>query len=179
MRLLIAACLLFVGGCERTPTSSKVAHDTPAVQLALTGRVIDQAEVLPAVSETRLARRLAALESATTDQVVVVTLDSLNGASIEQVGHALGNRRGVGRADLDNGVLLLVVPSEQRVRVEVGLGLEGLLTDARSAAIVRAMLPQFASAQPHQAIESGIGEIDVLLRSDRRRPQRKPLKDAA
>ncbi len=78
---------------------------------------------------------------------------------------------GIGQADKDNGVLLVVAPNEKKVRIAVGLGLEGLLTDQRSAQIVAHMLPHFRSGDQAGAIDIGVREIDTVLRSDRRRPQ--------
>ena len=103
--------------------------------------------------------------------MVVVTLTTLRGAAIDEVGYELGNRWGLGRADVDNGVLLLVAAEEASVRLEVGTGLEGLLTDERAQAIVTAMIPRFEADLPMDAIETAVAEVDSLLRSDPRRPQ--------
>jgi uncharacterized protein len=97
-----------------------VAH-TAAGDIALTGRVVDQAGIILPADEQRLTQQLARLERETTDQVVIVTLPSLNGEAIEKVGLALGNGWGIGQADTDNGVLLLVAPHDRKVRIEVGL----------------------------------------------------------
>jgi uncharacterized protein len=155
-----------------------VAH-TAAGDIALTGRVVDQAGIILPADEQRLTQQLARLERETTDQVVIVTLPSLNGEAIEKVGLALGNGWGIGQADTDNGVLLLVAPHDRKVRIEVGLGLEGLLTDARAAKIIEMMLPSFRAGKPAEAIERGVGEISILLRSDLHRPQRVQRKIAA
>jgi uncharacterized protein len=133
-------------------------------------RVQDRAGIIPAAEEIELARQSEALEKATSDQLVVVTVPTLNGEDIARYSTSLGNRLGVGRADKDNGVLLVVAPTERKVRVAVGLGLEGLLTDQRASGIVRDMLPYFRSRDPGQAIRVGFSEIDAVLRSDVRRP---------
>jgi uncharacterized protein len=103
--------------------------------------------------------------------MVVVTLTTLRGAAIDEVGYELGNRWGLGRADVDNGVLLLIAAEEASVRLEVGTGLEGLLTDERAAGIVNAMIPRFEANLPMDAIETAVAEVDSLLRSDPKRPQ--------
>src|SRR5688572_27548014 len=90
----------------------------------LTGRVVDQAGILAPEEETRLSDQLAALEVRTTDQLVVVTVPSLQGLSIDEFSQQLGNHWGIGRADRNNGVLLVVAPKERRVRIAVGYGLE-------------------------------------------------------
>ena len=150
-----------------------------AADVVLTGHVVDEADFLPPSAEQRIADRLDALEQSTTDQVVVVTLESLHGASIEGVGFDLGNRWGIGRADVDNGVLLIVARDEGSVRIAVGTGLEGLLTEKRAQGIVDEMVPKFESDRPVDAIETAVGEIDQLLRSDPKRPQYRTGKKAA
>jgi uncharacterized protein len=86
--------------------------------------------------------------------MVVVTVPDLGGLTIEEFGMALGNRWGIGQAEYDNGVLLLVAPKERRVRIEVGCGLEEVLTDARAGAIIDKMTP---------AVRKGQFERGVLL----------------
>lgn len=172
MRLLLAALALAACG---SPAAAQLPAQGDAQAIAadvlLTGRVVDEADLLSDSSERRIAERLDALEAATTDQMVVVTLATLRGASIDDVGFELGNRWGLGRADVDNGVLLLVAAEEGSVRLEVGTGLEGLLTDERARVIVDAMIPKFEANLPMDAIETAVAEVDSLLRSNPRRPQ--------
>src|SRR5579859_4433248 len=114
---------------------------------ALTGRVVDEAGVLDATDRAALTETLADLETKTTDQLVVVTLKSLQGTSIEDYGYQLGRRWLIGQKDENNGVLLIVAPNERKVRVEVGYGLEGTLTDAISKLIIEnSILPRFKVA---------------------------------
>jgi hypothetical protein len=99
---------------------------------ALTGRVVDGAGLLSAAEINELDAKLKAIEDSSSDQVVVVTVSSLQGYSIEDYGLKLGNHWGVGSKELNNGVLLIVAPNERKVRIEVGRGLEATLTDATS-----------------------------------------------
>src|SRR3984957_9042088 len=103
---------------------------------ALSGRVVDEAGILDAAARAALTQSLADLEQKTTDQLVVVTLKSLQGTSIEDYGYQLGRRWQIGQKEKNNGVLLIVAPSERKVRIEVGYGLEGTLTDAISKLII-------------------------------------------
>src|SRR5205814_9745734 len=103
----------------------------------------DRAEVIPGTEEIELARTSESLEKATTDQLVVVTVRTLSGQDIAKFSTKLGNRMGLGRADKDNGVLLVVAPNERKVRIAVGYGLEGLLTDQRAAGIIDDMVLHF------------------------------------
>lgn len=111
---------------------------------ALTGRAVDEAGILSPQAQDRLTQMLAQHERQTGNQVVVVTLKSLQGYGIEDFGYQLGRHWGIGQKGHDNGALLIVAPSEHRVRIEVGYGLEGRLTDAQSKLIVEnVILPEF------------------------------------
>jgi uncharacterized protein len=106
--------------------------------------VVDKAEILPAAARAELDQLLATHEQATGNQVVVVTLDSLQGHAIEDYGYQLGRYWGIGQEGRDNGVLLIIAPAERKVRIEVGYGLEGTLTDALASNIIqRVVLPRF------------------------------------
>jgi uncharacterized protein len=135
---------------------------------ALTGRVVDDANVLDAAQRAAITDKLAALETKTTDQLVVVTLKSLQGTSIEDFGVQLGRHWQIGQKDKNNGVLLIVAPNERKVRIEVGYGLEGTLTDAMSSVIIQtAIIPRFKANDFAGGIGRGVdGIIDVLTGDD-------------
>ena len=96
---------------------------------ALTGQVVDEAHILSPQTERQLT---TLLQSETKHQVVVVTLANLEGKTIDDYGYQLGRHWGIGEKGNDNGVLLIIAPNEKQVRIEVGYGLEGALTDAVS-----------------------------------------------
>lgn len=126
----------------------------------LTGRVVDNAGLLSNATEATLASILEQHERATTNQVVVVTLENLQGYTIEEFGYQLGREWGIGQAGRDNGALLLVAKDERKVRIEVGYGLEGALTDAVSSDIIqRVILPQFKRGQFDEGILEGTQAI--------------------
>ena len=104
---------------------------------ALTGRVVDDAHVLSPQTQADLTAKLAALEQKTGDQLVVVTVPSLQGDEIEDYGYQLGRAWGLGQKGKNNGAIFIVVPSEHKVRIEVGYGLEPVLTDAMSSVIIQ------------------------------------------
>lgn len=170
MKLIFAALALLAAGCGNG--TAMAPSDQGGV--TLTGRVVDRADIIDEATERELDQRSADLEKRTSDQLVVVTLPSLDGKAIEEVSLNLANRWGIGREDIDNGVMILVAPTERKVRIEVGTGLEGLLTDARAKEIAHRMLPSFkGNLMPH-GIKIGVTEIDQILSSDLRRPKRKP-----
>ncbi|MEN9718013.1 MAG: hypothetical protein RIQ99_891 [Pseudomonadota bacterium] len=126
----------------------------------LTGRVVDAANVIPADEEARLTDKLAALEAQSQRQVVVVTLPDLQGYDISDYGYQLGRHWGVGDKQRNDGALLIVAPKERRVRIEVGYGLEPVLTDGLSALIVQQQIvPRFKAGDLAGGIEAGTDAI--------------------
>jgi uncharacterized protein len=134
---------------------------------ALTGRIVDQAGLLDAAARSRLEAKLKALESKTTTQLVVVTLRSLGDYDIADYGYQLGRYWGIGQKGTNNGALLIVAPKERKVRIEVGYGLEGTLTDAVSRLIIdHAILPRFRTGDFAGGIERGTDDIIQVLSGD-------------
>jgi uncharacterized protein len=130
----------------------------------LTGRVVDDAGVLSAATQAQLTDMLAAHERATGEQVVVVTLDSLQGYTIEDYGYQLGRYWGIGQKGKNTGAILIVAPKEHKVRIEVGYGLEGQLTDAISATIIQNyILPSFKRGDFEAGILAGTKSILSVL----------------
>jgi uncharacterized protein len=133
----------------------------------LTGRVVDGAELLSPAREAELEARLAALERDTSDQLVVVTVRTLDGYDIADYGTRLGRHWQIGQQDGDNGVLLIVALEERKIRIEVGYGLEGILTDALSALIIHDQItPAFKEGGFERGIEQGVIAIEEQLRLD-------------
>lgn len=128
---------------------------------ALTGRVVDEANLLSPGTRAQLTERLAQHERETSNQLVIVTIKSLQGLPIEDYGYQLGRAWGIGQEKRNNGVLLIVAPNERKVRIEVGYGLEGALTDVQSHLIIQnAILPRFREGN----FEAGIVEgTDAIL----------------
>jgi uncharacterized protein len=131
----------------------------------LTGRIVDNAGLLKPEDRTAIEAELKALEEKSTDQVVVVTLPSLQDTPIEDFGYQLGRKWGIGQKGKDNGVILIVAPTERKVRIEVGRGLEPQLTDLMSKLIIEnAILPGFRRGDYSAGIRAGVRDIkDVLL----------------
>ena len=133
----------------------------------LSGRVVDEAHLLNPADEQALTADLKALEDKSSDQVVVVTLPSLEGYPIEEYGYQLGRHWGIGTKQLSNGVLLIVAPNERKVRIEVGRGLEPVLTDALSKIVIEnAILPRFRSGDFAGGIKDGVRDITKVLTGD-------------
>jgi len=111
-------------------------HSADLVFPKLTGRVVDEAGLISAGDQRLITAASRSLEQTLGHQLVVVTVKDLQGVVIEDFGYQLGRHWGIGQAETNNGVLLIVAQAERKVRVEVGYGLEGDLTDARSSQII-------------------------------------------
>ena len=111
-----------------------------------------------------LTQQLAALELRTGRQVVVATVPSLQGYPIEDFGYRLGRAWGIGSEENDDGVLLLVAPNERQVSIEVGYGLEPVLTDTLASTIVQgAIIPNFRDGDYPGGIQAGVKGIASQL----------------
>ena len=128
---------------------------------ALTGRVVDEANILTSQQKYQLEQTLKQAEPR---QVVAVSLSSLEGQEIEEYGYQLGRHWGIGRKDINDGVLVLIAPNQRRLRIEVGYGLEHILTDAQCDLIVRhIMLPLARQGQYDRALIQGSWAVIKIL----------------
>jgi uncharacterized protein len=133
----------------------------------LTGRVVDQANVLPAPTRSALDTKLADLENKSGIQLVVATVASLEDNDVETYANQLFRAWKLGDKPKNNGVLLLVAPKERKVRIEVGYGLEGVLTDALSNVIItNQIVPKFKAGDFSGGIERGVDGIIAALTTD-------------
>jgi uncharacterized protein len=126
----------------------------------LSGRVTDNAEVLSAAAKERITNALKAHEEATGNQVAVLTILSLDSGTVEDFATRVFESWKLGQKGKDNGVLLLVAPNDRRLRIEVGYGLEGTLTDVTSSRIIRNVItPRFKQNDFDGGIEQGVNAI--------------------
>jgi uncharacterized protein len=140
------------------------AHASEPTFPPLTGRVVDDAGVLDTWTQSELTDMLARHEGATGEQVVVVTLPTLQGYTIEDYGYQLGRYWGIGQKGTNNGAMLIVAPKEHKVRIEVGYGLEGTLTDAICSTIIQNyILPSFKRGDFSAGIVAGTTSILSVL----------------
>lgn len=130
----------------------------------LSGRVTDAAGLLDAASTAALTEKLAALEQTTGTQLVVATVPDMDGLEIEDYGYQLGRAWGIGQKDKNTGAILLVAPNQRKVRIEVGYGLEGVLTDAVTSQIIRRdIVPAFKAGDMPGGIAAGADALIQLL----------------
>ncbi len=131
----------------------------------LTGRVVDQANLLDPAQEAEITAKLDALEVNSNRQLVVATVSDLEGYDIADYGYQLGRTWGIGQdgegeTEKDNGTILLVAPNDRKVRIEVGYGLEGIMTDSLSSMIIQNdILPRFRDGDMPAGINAGVDRI--------------------
>jgi len=146
--------------------AAAVAEDTAIPYLS--GRVVDQAGVLSTQARERLAAMLQSHERTTGNQIVVLTVATLDGESVEDFAVRVFEDWKLGSREKDNGVLILLVPQDRRVRIEVGYGLEGTLTDAAASRIIRdLMTPRFREGNYDVGIEAGVTAAIQILEGRR------------
>ena len=130
----------------------------------LTGRVVDQANLLDPAQEVALTAKLAALETQSQRQFVVATIADLEGYDDSDYGYRLGRAWAIGGKERNDGLLLLVAPNDRKVRIEVGYGLEGIMTDALSHRIIQdKVLPAFKAGNYPAGIDAGVDSVITQL----------------
>lgn len=167
----IFACLLAWGalafaapalaGCSEAPASEQAA---PALEL--TGRVVDAADIIDDATEATLASQLEALETEVGPQMVVVTTTDLGGRDIADYARDLGNAWGVGDREKNDGLLLVIAPNERKVRIQLGLGLERVLSDDLCGDIIaNDIIPSLREGAFADGAVGGVARLDYELRT--------------
>jgi len=151
--------LLFAAGAVALATLA------PAAEVPyLSGRVVDNAEILKPETRSALTNTLKAHEDKTTDQIAVLTVHSIGGQSIEEFATGVMDKWKLGQKGKDNGVLIIVVPDDRKMRIEVGYGLEGTLTDVQSSRIIRnLMTPAFKNGDYDGGVRAGVDAVIATL----------------
>lgn len=133
----------------------------------LRGRVNDYANLLSPATAERLEQTLADFEQSDSTQIVVLTIPSLDGETLEGYSIKVAEAWRLGQKKLDNGVILLIAPQERKIRIEVGYGLEGVLTDLVSGRIIRGdIAPLFKKNQYDAGITAGVSSIIQVVRGE-------------
>ncbi|MCR9136903.1 MAG: YgcG family protein [Alphaproteobacteria bacterium] len=162
-RPLPALCFAFLALTLLVPAAAALAQEYPD----LSGRVVDRASILSAETEAQLTEILAAHEAQSSDQLVVATISDTGGESIEAYANGLFRHWGLGQAEENNGVLLLIALDDRKMRIEVGYGLEGTLTDVLAKLIIdNTIVPQFRTGSYEEGIRRGVDDIIAVLTGD-------------
>ncbi|KPH66400.1 MULTISPECIES: TPM domain-containing protein [unclassified Novosphingobium] len=167
--LLLGASLLMTLGCkgDADATGAPFAASTEqpsGAPLTLQGRVNDAAGALTSDAEERLTRLSEALERTTGHQLVVVTTPSLGEKTISDYTRELGNRWGIGRKGVNDGIIVLVAPRERGARIEIGKGMTEQLPDTVCSEIMeQEMVPHFRRGDYDGGLEAGVSALIARL----------------
>lgn len=151
LRLFLLACLVALPSLADKPVPF------------LSGRVVDEAAMIPADTKRRIEDKLAATEQRTGNQVAVLTVDSLDGEPIEDYSMRVAQTWKLGQKGKDNGVLLVVAKQDRKIRIDVGYSLEPTLTDLETSRIIDLMRPDFQKGDFGAGIEHGTDAILTAL----------------
>lgn len=158
MRPFACALLFALIACA----APAVAHGAEVPYL--TGRVVDNAEILDAHTRRRLSDVLRQHEQKSGNQIAVLTVPTIHGESVEEYAVRVFEQWKLGQKGKDNGVLVLVVPQDRRMRIEVGYGLEGVVTDAHASRIIRnVMTPRFRAGDFKGGVARGVDALIAQL----------------
>jgi uncharacterized protein len=163
---LALSILLTASGCsaqvDDAEQSQEPIHPIADLPDRPRGPVLDQADILPAVEEARLDQRLRELQKRTGNALVVVSVQSLGGESIENYAYNLFNTWGIGNASTHRGLLLLIAPAERKVRIEVGCGLETTISDVTAGRVIRdEITPVYANGD---LVGGTLAGVDALVK---------------
>ncbi len=155
-----AFAALVLAGCAVDQTPERAAKAEPMPARKLTGRVVDAADILSREFEDQLSSQLEQFEKDTRVQLVVATTPNLEGENVAVYTRKLGNAWGVGNETRDDGLILLVAPNERKTRIEVGNGLEEVVTNAEAQTIIDVhMLPKFRNGNFEAGIDAGVNQL--------------------
>ncbi|MGD9236336.1 MAG: TPM domain-containing protein [Desulfobacterales bacterium] len=166
IQLLIGVVLICVFGVT----------DLPALEVPpLTGRVNDTAGMLSAATRQQLEDVLVGLEQTDSTQIVVLTIPSLGGEVLEEFSIKVVEQWKIGRKGLDNGAMLLIAKKDRKIRIEVGYGLEGTLTDLMAGRIIRnVIVPQFKAGNFDQGVIDGVQAMIKVVRGEYKAAEKGP-----
>jgi uncharacterized protein len=162
----------WTGHCGEGKTSAGAWQKDDKSRLQL---VVDEGEILATPFESDLNGMLEAFEAETCHQLMVVTVPSLKGQSIESVSAGLATRIGPGYPRFNNGLILLIARDERKVRIEIGCGLEDVLSSEQTSAIIQQkLIPPIGEGDVNGAIRSAMDAIMERVRSKVIPPEYRP-----
>ena len=162
-RILIVASVLIALAALLASVRNLWALEVPPLE----GRVNDYAHMLSPQTRAQLDSYLADLERTDGTQIVVLTVPSLQGDSMEDFSIHVAEKWGIGQKKNDNGAILLIAKNDRKIRIEVGYGLEGRLTDLMSGRIIRNVIaPQFKMGRFDQGVVDGVAAMVATVKGE-------------
>lgn len=148
--IIIAVMLIFLNGIP------VMALDVPALK----SYVNDYADMISPITEKQLESALKQFEQQESTQLAILTIPSLKGDSLEDFSIRVAEKWKIGQKELDSGAILLIAKADRKIRIEVGYGLEGRLTDLLAGRIIQNIIgPEFKAGKFDQGILNGVGAM--------------------
>lgn len=152
-KIILIICIILI-------TQVLAALEVPPLR----GRINDNAGFLSSQQKAQLERDLRQLEERTSAQLVLLTIPSLQGEALEDYSMRVAETWGLGQEDLDNGILLLIAQREKKLRIEVGYGLEHIITDLKAGYIIRNVItPRFSRGDYFGGVRDGMSALSGLI----------------
>lgn len=160
--MLLLKRIIFLTIMALVPLTA-LALDVPQ----LTGRINDYARVLSPGATTMLEQKLADFEQRQSNQVVLLTVPSLQGDDIDQFAIRVADQWKIGQKGKDNGVIIVLAQAEHKIRIEVGMGLQGVLPDITAGRIIRDIIrPHLRSGDYDRGIDAGIEAVMAATKGE-------------
>jgi uncharacterized protein len=171
-KIFLILILLFTGFCfaQDDGSSKSLSSQPPSIKKY----VVDETGTLSSSEINSLMTKLVNFEKETSNQIVVYMINSLNGETIEQVAVEIARKNKIGTKENNNGALVLVAMKDRKMRIEVGYGLEGALTDAVSSQIIRNdMQPEFKKGNYYEGLNKAVDDIIAATKGEYKADKKK------
>ncbi len=161
--ILILLTLPHLNSFAQSNTAKSLSENSTVIKKY----VVDETNTLSSDQTNELLKKLVDFEKQTSNQVIVYIIESLNGEPLETVAFKIATANKIGKKDKNNGVLLLIALKDKKMRIEVGYGLEGALTDAISSSILRnEVTPSFREGKYFEGISKGVDAIILATKNE-------------
>jgi len=162
--LVFVSFLIFLNVYSQEEQQSRSLSQNPT---SIAKYVVDETGTLSQSEINILLKKLEDFDKQTSTQIVVYMINSLDGESIEDVSHTIAEKNKIGQKGKDNGVLVLIAKNDRKLRIEVGYGLEGVLTDAYTTQIrTKEMNPYFKEGKYFEGINRGVDAIMAVTKGE-------------
>jgi uncharacterized protein len=167
--ILLLLLLPFINSFSQTDYAKSLSENPTQLKKYL----VDETHTLTSDQNNAILKKLVDFEKQTSNQVVIYIIESLNGEPIETVSYKIAEANKIGKKDRNNGVLLLIAMKDRKMRIEVGYGLEGVLTDAVSSSIIRNEIsPSFKNGNYYEGVSKGLDAIILATKNEYKNTQK-------
>jgi len=161
--ILLITFLYFINSFSQTDNAKSLTDNPTQIKKY----VVDETNTLTPEQVNALLKKLVDFEKQTSNQIIIYIIESLNGEPIENAAYKIASANKIGKKDKNNGVLFLIAIKDKKMRIEVGYGLEGALTDAISSSILRnEVTPSFREGKYFEGVSKGLDAIMLATKNE-------------